>query len=336
MVRLPEIIKKIEKAGLIGRGCCNFPTAKKWQMVYEQPGEKYIVCNVSEGELAVFKDEWILRNHPEIAIEGIKIALKTFKAKKAIIYLQKRYFKKYQDRLNRLIGRVKIELFAEQSGYIGGEETTLLNALEGKRSEPRQKPPYPPESGFLDQPTLVNNLETFYDIALINRDEYKQKRLVCISGEVRRTGVWELLEKMTIKEILEKTSNYPNFHFFVQVGGGASGKCLNETQLNTPICALGSIVIYKLKVPERALFAHWINFFQKESCGKCVPCREGTYRLKEIIESGGDLEGDLFKDILFSLDSSSFCGLGKAVSIPIRSYWKNIKYAKVDLERSIF
>jgi len=335
-----DIALQIEKAGLIGRGCCNFPTAAKWRAVKMASGKrKFVVCNVSEGEPAVFKDRWILEYHPEVAIEGIKIALNYFGgvnssrdainrvSTKGIIYLRSDYFDKYKNKLKKLIKGASIELFRETGSYIGGEETALLNALEGKRVGPRMRPPYPTESGYLGCPTLVNNLETFYDIGLIACGEYAQKRLVCISGYGARPWVYELPEKMTVEQILRETKNYPLFPFFVQVGGGAAGGVFNSRQLKRPIMGLGSIVIHRLEEKPRDLFLHWLKFFQAESCGKCVPCREGNYRLVELLQKK-KVDWALFQDVLFSLENTSFCGLGISVPRPILSYLKNIKNIK--------
>jgi len=325
---MADIIKQISQFNLIGRGCCNFPTASKWQMVKSAPGkEKYIICNVSEGEPAVFKDSWILEHKPEVAIKAIKYALNFFKAKKAIIYLRKDLYKKHQVKLKKIIAKNKIELFKEVGGYIGGEETALIESLEGNRVEPRLKPPFPPQAGLYGKPTLVNNLETFYDIGLILRGEYQQKRLICISGVGVKPQVHELPEEMTVEKILKQTKTYPRFKFFVQVGGGASGTVLNSQQLKKSlkqIGGLGSIVIHKLNEKPRDLFLQWCNFFMQESCGKCVPCREGTYRLVELLQKP-TVDWKLFKEVLFSLENTSFCGLGTAVPNPILSYFKNVK-----------
>jgi NADH:ubiquinone oxidoreductase subunit F (NADH-binding) len=326
---MSDIIQKLTQYNLIGRGCCNFPTATKWQMIKDSPSpEKYIVCNVSEGEPAVFKDSWILQNKPEIALEAIKFALNFFKAKKAIIYLRHDYYAKYQGKLKRLIGdNKKIVLFKETGGYIGGEETALIESLEGHRVEPRLKPPYPPQAGLYGQPTLVNNLETFYDIGLILRGQYEQKRLICLSGQGIKPQVYELPETLTLEEILKTTGNYPKFPFFVQVGGGAAGEVRNSQQLNKSlkeIGGLGSIVIHRQDEDPQKLFLQWVKFFQAESCGKCVPCREGTYRLSEILEQK-TVDWGLFKEILLSLENTSFCGLGSSVPRPILSYLKNVK-----------
>lgn len=343
---MADIIKQISQRNLIGRGCCNFPTATKWEMIKKNPAkEKYIVCNVSEGEPAVFKDNWILENKPEVAFQAIKFALDFFKAKQAIIYLRHDYYQKYQSKLLKLIGEEKrITLFRESGGYIGGEETALLESLEGHHVGPRLKPPYPLEAGLYGKPTLVNNLETFYNIGLILRGEYKEKRLICFSGQGIKPQVHELPETWTLEKMLKETGNYPRFPlprrsravakrrqteagFFVQVGGGAAGQVLNSQQLNQSlkeIGGLGSIVVHNINESPKKLFLNWLNFFKAESCGKCVPCREGTYRLVEILQQP-KVDWSLFKEILFSLANTSFCGLGMSVPSPILSYLKNVK-----------
>ncbi|MFA5358447.1 MAG: NADH-ubiquinone oxidoreductase-F iron-sulfur binding region domain-containing protein [Patescibacteria group bacterium] len=325
---MDKTIEKLTRADLIGRGCGNFPTASKWQMVKEAKGaKKYVVCNVSEGEPGVFKDGWVLQNHPDIAIEGIKHAIKYLGAKKAVVYLRQDYYQKYQSKLRKLIGKNKIELFKEAGGYIGGEETALLESLEGRRVEPRLKPPYPPQVGLYGQPTLVNNLETFYEIGLILRGKYEKKRLICFSGQGVKSQVHELPENWTIEKMLKETGNWPKFSFFVQVGGGAAGTVLNSKQLQQTlkdIHGLGSIVVYHASEGPKKLILNWVRFFKAESCGKCVPCREGTYRLLEILNSK-KTDWQLFEDILFALENSSFCGLGMSVPRPILTYWKNVK-----------
>ena len=326
---MADIISKISQYNLIGRGCCSFPTATKWQLIRDNPAkEKYIICNVSEGEPAVFKDGWILDNKPEIALEAIEYALKFFKARQAIIYLREDYFKKYRKYLKKLIGNnKKIELFKETGDYIGGEETALIESIEGKRVEPRLRPPYPPQVGLYGQPTLVNNLETFYDIGLILRGEYETKRLICLSGQGVKPQVHELPENWTVEKILKETKIYPKFPFFVQVGGGGSGTVLNSKQLKKSlkqIGGLGSIVIHRLNESPKKLFLHWAKFFAEESCGKCVPCREGTYRLVEMLKQK-KIDWPLLKDILFALEHTSFCGLGQAAPNAIFTYLKNVK-----------
>ena len=336
-----NIINKIKKANLIGRGGGGFPTALKWQMVRKATGDrKYVICNASEGEPGVKKDGHILENFGERVINGMKIAMDflandNIKSKKSkcniigYIFINHKYYKKFGGRLKQIIDsnkKYKIELFAKaiNSGYIGGEETSILNAIEGKRIEPRLRPPFPTTNGLWDCPTLVNNVETFYNVSLVVVDEYEENRFYTVGGDCANSGVYELANKLTIEKILKETNNYPKFDFFVQVGGDASGEVLNSKQLNKPASGAGSITIYDAKKykPEEML-KKWISFFVNESCGQCTPCREGVYRLNEIINSP-EINWRLLEELLNNLDEASFCGLGNVVPVPIRSYRKNV------------
>ncbi len=310
-----EIIEKLKAAGLRGRGGAGFPTWRKWQMVKDaRGGKKYVVCNVSEGEPAVSKDGYILEREPEIVVEGIALAMNEVGAKKGYLYLRKDYFDKYKDKLAGIADGKEIEIVREPGGYLGGEETALLESIEGKAVEPRIKPPFPPQAGLWGCPTLINNLETLYFAARIIRGEYKNTRFYTIAGGCARPGVFERGEGLTIKEILEKTGNLPDVDFFIQAGGGASGTILTQDELEIPLSGAGSIVVYdKQKTDPRALGLQWINFFIKENCGKCVPCREGVYRLREIF-SQTPLDIARAKDIVKLLAQGSFCPFGKGVA----------------------
>jgi NADH:ubiquinone oxidoreductase subunit F (NADH-binding) len=336
-----DIINKVKKANLVGRGGGCFPTAVKWEMVKEAAGDKkYVICNASEGEPGVKKDGYILENFGEKVIDGMKIAIdflatNNIKDKKSkchvigYIYINHKYYKKFGEKLNKIITGLKnyeIELFVKPigSGYIGGEETSILNAIEGKKVEPRLRPPFPTTNGLWECPTLINNVETFCNVSLAVSDEYKKNRFYTIGGDCLNGGVYELSDDWTIEKILKETNNYPRFDFFVQVGGDASGEVLNNKQLNKPASGAGSITIYDVKKykPEE-MIRKWINFFVNESCGQCTPCREGVYRLNEIINSS-DINWKLLEELLNNLDEASFCGLGSVVPIPIRSYRKNV------------
>jgi len=310
-----EIIEKLKAAGLRGRGGAGFPAWQKWQMVKDAPGEtKYVVCNVSEGEPAVAKDSHILEKWPDIVIEGIESAMNEVGAKKSYLYLRQDYFDKFKDTLAEIIGVRPIEIIREPGGYLGGEETALLESIEGKAVEPRIKPPFPPQAGLWGRPTLINNLETLYFAARIVRGEYKNTRFYTIAGDCAVPGVFERGEGLTIKEILEKTGNWPKDEFFVQAGGGASGAIMLADELEVPLSGVGSIVIYdKAKTDPRQLGLKWINFFIAENCGKCVPCREGVYRLREIF-SKEPLDIARAQNIVKLLAAASFCPFGKGVA----------------------
>ncbi|OGF27162.1 hypothetical protein A2331_00210 [Candidatus Falkowbacteria bacterium RIFOXYB2_FULL_34_18] len=322
-----NIINKIKKANLTGRGGASFPTALKWEMVKKARGKnKYVICNVSEGEPGIQKDYYILQNYLDTAILGMETAIEYLKAEKAIIYINKAYFKKFEKKLNEVIRGRKIEIFEKEhdSGYIGGEETSAINSIEGCRVEPRLRPPFPPTCGIFNSPTLVNNLETFYDVGLIVKNKYHNKRLVTINGDCLWTGVYAFDEEMTVEDILRKTENYPKFTFFVQIGGDAAGVVLNSNQLDCKVCGGASVTVYSvLKHEPFRLMKEWVDFFVKNSCGQCTPCREGTLRLQEILISK-DKNWTIFSDILTNLPETSFCGLGSAASIAVTSYIKNV------------
>ncbi len=284
-----NIIAKLKKANLKGRGGAGFPTWLKWDMVKKAKGkDKYVVCNLAEGEPGVLKDKYILENYPEKMIDGIMIAIEFLKAREGIIYINPDYYKIFGNKLRKIIKDRPIKLFRKprEAGYIGGEETSVLNAIEGKRIEPRLRPPFPPEKGLWGCPTLVNNTETFYDVSLIACGKYKNKRFYTISGDCLWDGVYEFSEDWTIEKILKESGNYPDFEFFVQVGGDASGEVLNSRQLKRKATGAASITIYSItKHNPLDLLNKWINFFVNQSCGQCTPCREGVYRLRELINS---------------------------------------------------
>ncbi len=322
-----NILQKIKKAELTGRGGGSFLTALKWEMVKKAKGEKkYIICNVSEGEPGVLKDKYILDNHMEEAVDGIKTAIDCLGVKRAYFYINDKYYIEYHHRLRKIIKDAPITIFKKDhsAGYIGGEETSAINHIEGGKVEPRLRPPFPTTNGLWDFPTLVNNLETFYNVAQIAIDKYEDKRLYTINGDCLNRGVFEFDEGMSIAKVLKETNNYPDFDFFVQIGGDVSGEVLNNTQLNRRATGSASITIYsKAKHDPIKLMRKWANFFRTESCGQCTPCREGTIRLTQILNAGV-VDWEMCGDVLDNLTETSFCGLGTAVPIAIKSYVKNV------------
>ncbi len=320
------IIEQLKAAGLTGRSGSNFPTWAKWnavaQAVAAHPERKsFVICNAAEGEPNVLKDGYILEHYPATVVAGIKIALETFGSEQAFIYLHRSYFKKFKKILQRIIGEQKlpITLFAETGGYLCGEETTLLESLEGRREEPRLRPPFPTTTGYLGYPTLVNNVETFYCIAQIAAGKYHGERFYTITGAVPHPGVFELVEQPILGKILEDTHNVPKFKYFVQAGGGASGEIFTQSEIAAPLPLFGAITVYNQeKTNPLVLMKKWINFFHAENCGKCVPCREGVLRIKNMLESGQVNLVEL-RALLITLKETSFCPLGKSVYYPMES-----------------
>ncbi|MBI4779400.1 hypothetical protein HY797_03030 [Candidatus Falkowbacteria bacterium] len=248
------------------------------------------------------------------------------RAEKAYIFLNYGYNKKLNKKLTVLLKNSKIEIFVKpvNAGYIGGEESAILNAIEGKRIEPRLKPPFPTSKGLFGYPTLINNVETFYNVSLVAAGQYLNKRFYTITGDCLNEGVYELPDNLTIEKLLKQTGNYPKFSFFVQVGGNASGEVLSSSQLKRQVSGAGSIAVYSLaKNNFKKIIKGWLNFFVNESCGQCAPCREGTYRLNEIF-SKEKIDWPLFNGLLDNLSDASLCALGCSVAVPIKSFMKNV------------
>ena len=313
-----NIVKKIEEAGLKGRGGGAFPTALKWKLSKKAKGKvKYVICNASEGEPNVFKDGYILDNYLEEVVNGIKIAQDFISAKESYIYLNKNYS------INKDIGNIIV--FKKNSGYIGGEESSMCEAIEGKRAEPRRRPPFLTECGLFDCPTLVNNVETFYYVSKIAKGEYNHCRFFSINGDVANAGVYELPEDTTIFQALKETNNYPDFDFFTQIGGGASGEIMLPQELNKPVFGAGSITVYNRETTDKYdLMEKWAEFFHTGNCDKCVPCREGAFRVYEMIKER-NIDYDKLDDIFLTLKKSSFCSLGKGIPLPFESLMKKIR-----------
>lgn len=323
---------------LTGRGGGGFPTGLKWELVKNAKGDrKYIVCNGSEGEPGVFKDHHILSSHPETLIQGISLALQTIPNSSAYIFLNKKYYSEFKSRLTRLIRDLPITLFKKKGGYLSGEETVLLNEIQNcKRYEPRLKPPYPTEKGLFSLPTLVNNVETFYHIAKIAEGKYKKTRFYSISyydpnnkkfpdKAYSNSQIHELPVNWTVKQILTKTNNWPKYDFFVQTGGGAIGEILLPRELSKKkACGAGAIIIYnKEKTDILKFMKNLAQFFLKGNCDKCVPCREGVYRIDEMLKTKR-IDPQILEEIFFVMDRTSFCPLGKGVPITFKSLLSKI------------
>lgn len=336
-----SLISKIEKAKLRGRGGAGFPVYLKWQGIVkalkkDPKTSYYLIINAAEGEPGVKKDAFILKNETENFLLGVKVTVEALGTKRlAGIYcfINHTYYKSYAKKINSLLGEsdfLLLSLFWHWSlkpktlSYISGEETVILNIIESNLIEPRLKPPLPVDYGLFGKPTLISNVETFHQIALVSTSHFEAKRFYTINGEVQRPGVYYLPEKWSVADILRLTGNWPSCKFFVQVGGDASGEVLNPSQLNKPASGSASITIYPQfnnKTPD--IIGRWLKFFMDNSCGKCTPCREGTVQLYKLYQQGKTYSPE-FWDILELLNHGSFCAYGRSISLPLSSYYKNI------------
>jgi NADH-quinone oxidoreductase subunit F len=340
-----SIIAEVKKSGLTGRGGAGFNTGLKWELAHHAKAkEKYLLCNADEGEVGAFKDKYILSNDPFGLIEGMLIAGLAIGAQQAFIYLRNEYHFLYGT-LGRAIGQARekgylkhmdIRVFEGAGAYICGEESALMNSIEGMRGESRYKPPYPPTRGLWGLPTIINNVETLMNVPhIINNGaawfsamgtgRSKGTKVFSVSGDAGRPGVYELEMGSTLRELVVELAGAEDVKA-VQIGG-ATGNILPASMLDTPLShetCLGSGAVVALNSGRDIIDVvhNNMHFLNDESCGKCTPCREGTEVMLEIY--GRLMSGEGHEKDIISLDSlasamavSSLCGLGQAAAIPV-------------------
>jgi len=363
-----QIIAEVESSGLQGRGGAGFPVGKKWQFVAQaQRKPKYIICNADESEPLIFKDRVLIDGNPHQLLEGIMIAGYACGASDGWIYIRGEY-QSQAERLQKAIDQAKekgflgediqgtgfsfnIHIHRGAGAYICGEETALIESLEGKRGEPRLRPPYPPTFGFRGMPTAVNNVETISAIPPIIRNGVEWwksltnystpgTKLYMVLGHVKKPGLFEAQFGLTLRQILEEYGGgmLDRSKFQFALCGGAAGTIVNDGHLDIPLdyassqkgisIGAGSFLICDQTISPVTFLQQLLHFFASESCGKCTPCRVGTWRALEILkllaEGNGNSESvNELKAISDNLLVASFCGLGQSVPLPINSALKN-------------
>lgn len=328
-----DLLAKIEQAGLVGRGGASFPVHLKWQRIKSlENSKKYVVCNASEGEPSVKKDWHILENFTAEVFKGMVLTMSFLETKEAYLNINQDYYHKLKAKIDPLIAICQkkgylINVFEEEPSYIGGETGALLNAIEGKKTEPRASSPSPSLAGIFGNPTLVHNVETFYDVARVAAGTFKPTRFSTLLG-VKNPGVYEVASTQKVAEILRETDNYPDFAFFTQIGGGASGEVITAEQAEEhELMGCGSIEVFPLETKPHEFLSKLFGFYARESCGKCTPCRDGSWQLKKIIteiKQSEEIPWHKISPIIQAMDQSSFCDLGRSIVLPVRSYVKNI------------
>ena len=367
----PEsVIHVLKDSGLRGMGGAGFPAGLKWSFVLSaQATEKFVVCNADESEPGTFKDRAIMDTYPELVVEGMLIACRAVGAGRAIIYIRHEYGAQAK-RLKRAIERARkarlvgtkntptLEIFTSPGGYICGEETALLEVLEDKRAQPRDKPPFPGSEGLFGKPTLINNVETFALIPAVlkygaewftsfGRNGSKGFKVVGVSGAVRKPGVYEVEFGTPIREIIEGPAGGlpPDARLKAFSPGGASSGFLPASLVDIPydfdplqeagsMLGSGALVVIPEGVDMVALAHNVVRFFRDESCGKCVPCRLGTEKLTAFLErvlcgEARATELPAMREICEAMKDTSICGLGQAAPIP---YLSLFEYFAADIE----
>ena len=373
-----EVIKVISDSGLRGRGGAGFPTGKKWELTRANEGEiKYVVCNADEGDPGAFMDRSILEGDPHAVLEAMSIAAYAIGAQRGFIYVRAEYpiaVKRLEIAINQareygILGNnifgtdfsFDIEIRLGAGAFVCGEETALLESIEGKRGQPRVKPPFPAQKGLWGKPTLINNVETYANVAQIilkgaewyssiGTETSKGTKVFALGGNVNNVGLVEVPMGTTLREIIyDIGGGIPNNREFKAAQtGGPSGGCIPREHLDTPIdyeslkqigsmMGSGGLIVMDDTKCMVALAKFYLEFTCDESCGKCTPCRIGTKRMLEILTKICDGKGTpedvkklekLGKDII----RGSVCGLGQTAPNPVLS---TLKYFREEYDEHV-
>jgi len=367
-------LRELAASKLLGRGGAAFPIAKKWEALFQhihllqQDSSRahYIICNADESEPGTFKDRILMEGDPFAVIEGITIGGFVTGARKGYIYLRGEYplaAERLQHAIDsanengflgdNILGRglqFNIEIRRGAGAYICGEETALFNSMEGYRGEPRNKPPFPTQSGLFRQPTVVNNVETLVNVPIIIREggaAYAKlgtensagPRLFCLCGHVARPGVYEILMGATLRQLIDLAGGVAGSGKLQAVLlGGAAGTFVGPQELDTPLtfegtraigATLGSgvVMLFDDTVDLRQILLRIANFFRHETCGQCVPCRVGVVRQQEALQrlvnakplGSASQEIALLREMGQAMRDASICGLGQTASSALES-----------------
>jgi len=374
------VIAEVASAKLLGRGGAAFPTGRKWESVAREPAQPhYVVCNADESEPGTFKDRVLLERDPFAVIEAMTICGLATGSERGFIYIRGEYPESEmavgaaieQARAAGLLGSnvagsghvFEIEIRRGGGAYICGEETALFNSIEGKRGEPRSKPPFPAQVGLFGKPTVVNNVETLVnvlDIVVEGGEAWARRgtagstgtRLFCLSGHVARPGLYEIECGQTLRHAIELAGGVPGDRALQAVLlGGAAGTVVGPDALDMPLsfegaraanATLGSgvIMVFDETADLRDTLARIARFFRDESCGQCVPCRVGTVRQEELLSTrselsvssaalaGGSASSALLSELGQAMRDASICGLGQTAASAIESAFTNIPSLK--------
>jgi NADH-quinone oxidoreductase subunit F len=367
------VIREVTTSNLVGRGGAAFPTGRKWDAVSKAPARPhYVVCNADESEPGTFKDRILMEGDPLSIIEGMTIAAYATGSERGFIYIRGEY-PLAVERVQRAIDAAReagylgknilrstlsfdIEVRRGAGAYICGEETALFNSIEGKRGEPRNKPPFPVNVGLFGKPTVINNVETLANVpfivaeggnafAAMGTGTSSGPKLFCVSGHVVRPGLYEVSFGRTLRELIDLAGGVPGNKAIQSVLlGGAAGMFIGPEHLDVPLtfegtrainATLGSgvVMVFDETVDMWDILTRVAEFFRDESCGQCVPCRVGTVRQKELLarlRSGRTIgsksdELALLNEIGQAMRDASICGLGQTASNAIESALKNLK-----------
>jgi [NiFe] hydrogenase diaphorase moiety large subunit len=350
-----EVVSAIIESGLKGRGGAGFPTGMKWKFAKDEVSDiKYVICNADEGEPGTFKDREILDVVPNKVLSGMAICAHAIGSKEGFIYLRGEYnfllgklgqqVEEFNNSLSKIGLDFAVSIRSGSGAYICGEETALFESMEGKRGEPRNKPPFPTKAGYNDKPTVINNVETLvYTAMIINMGvkEFKQlgttdsrgSKVFSVSGDTPKAGIHELELGLNVAEFVEEFGDGDTKA--VQVGG-ASGHCVPRKLFKETIIGFegiptgGSMMIFNSTRSMFNVLNDYLEFFAEESCGQCTPCRIGTQQLIKGIAAvkKGEKQSDYLDQLIKLTETmkiSSKCGLGQSVANSFSSIVSNFR-----------
>ncbi|MBZ4650941.1 NADH-quinone oxidoreductase subunit NuoF [Thermosipho sp. (in: thermotogales)] len=364
-----EIINEIKESGLRGRGGAGFPTGLKWEFAYKTDADqKYIVCNADEGEPGTYKDRLIMEGDPHSVIEAMIIAGYAVGATKGYIYIRGEYYGSIENIKKAINDAYEYGFLGENilnsgfnfdlsirlgaGAYICGEETALLESIEGHAGRPRLKPPFPPQKGLFGKPTVINNVETLANVPqiILNGAEWFKQigtenspgtKVFCFAGNLNNRGIVELPMGVTVKELLIYAGGISGGKLKMVQTGGIAGTFIDESKLDVPLdydsfakygVSLGSGVILGVNDSHCVvdIAKNVMEFFRHESCGKCTPCREGTKIAVEILEKMSKFEATMddlehLIEISNVAKEAALCGLGQSFPVPLLSLIDNFK-----------
>ncbi len=372
-----EVIEEIKRSGLRGRGGAGYPTGLKWELVARQPSPvKYVVCNADEGDPGAFMDRSVLEGDPHRVLEGMAIAGYAVGAQQGYIYVRGEYglaIQRLQTAIKqaereKLLGnrvfetgfQFRVDLRIGAGAFVCGEETALIASIEGKRGQPRQRPPYPPESGLWEKPTLINNVETFANVppiiteggdwfASIGTETSKGTKVFALAGKIAHTGLIEVPMGTTLRTIVfEIGGGVPGGKFKAAQTGGPSGGCIPEQFLDVPVdyesltnigsmMGSGGLIVMDESSDMVDVARFFMEFCMDESCGKCIPCRAGTVQMHDILSRLTRGEGTaedirLLEELGALLRETSLCGLGQTAPNPVMS---TLRYFRHEYEAKL-
>ena len=353
-----DIVAIVDKSGLRGRGGAGFPTGRKWQFLPDNGEPRYLVCNSDEAEPGTFKDRMLLEETPHQIIEGILIGAYAIRSHHAFIYIRGEFQRGYeifmkaleQARAAGYVGKricgtdydLELTVHRGAGAYICGEETALLNSLEGKRGEPRLKPPFPAVKGLYGKPTVVNNSETLAYLmpilrngaewfASVGTERSKGYKIVSISGHVKKPGNYEVPLGITVRQLIDDCAGglRDGRKFMAVQPGGGSSACLFEEHLDLPydyenmakngtMLGSGAMVVFDDTTDFVKAALSLVRFFSHESCGQCTPCREGGHWLERMLErilagDGVPSDVDMLVKVSHEITGLNLCPLGDSI-----------------------